>query len=255
MTRLPSTAAILATALACALFVTGCASDSAFPTAEDLPALLAEAAAGTTVPRSQDDPARRAVRMSLRAMMHLDSLHVAEVGARVRRPHLQGYFLYQDSYVGGDFPKQTAVILREIERLVQDYVASLEGYPEVLRNTLASTDVPSDRQEALVAEMSAAYAASQEVNIRVNRALEKFVVEAAKGYELAAANPGAFSSTRAGLEVEGSALLSQSNRSVAAINRAGDELDVLLRSLTPEQSLPFSRMSLQTLVREHPTGQ
>jgi hypothetical protein len=250
MTHTRVSIAILSAALAGAALGPSCARESAFPRGEDLPVLMAEAAGSGTVPRSQDDPARRAVRLSLRVMLHLDSVHVEEVGTRVRRPHLQGYFMLSDSYVGGSFPRQTADVLREIERLTREYVASVQGYPEVLREMLESTDLPEDRREALVDEMSAAYAATQQTVIEVNRALERFVVEAAKLYEIPAGSPGAFKGMREGLEVSDNALMAQFNRQVVVVNRAGDELDALLRSMTPEQALPFSRMSLTTLVRE-----
>ena len=231
------------------MLVPACARESAFPRGEDLPVLMAEAAEGGTVPRTREDPARRAVRMSLRVMLHLDSLHVAEVGTRVRRPHLQSYFLLSESYVGGSFPQQTADVLREIERLTREYVASVQGYPDVLRGMLESTDLPEDRREALVTEMSAAFAATQETVIEVNRALERFVAEAAKLYEIPAGSPSAFAAMREGLEVSDNTLMGQFNRQVSVVNRAGNEMDALLRSLTPEQALPFSRMSLMTLVR------
>jgi len=50
----------------------------------------------------------------------------AEVGKRFRRPELQGYPMLPDSFVGGSFPKEIAVLLREVEELESKYVSLLQ---------------------------------------------------------------------------------------------------------------------------------
>jgi predicted SnoaL-like aldol condensation-catalyzing enzyme len=115
----------------------------------------------------------------------------AEVGERFRRPELQGYLMLPDSFVGGSFPKEIAVLLREVEELESKYVSLLQE---------SSTK-------------------NQPV-IEAHQALEQFARVAAELYEVMAAASASVKSMRDGLEISDASLAAEYDRRVDEVNAA-----------------------------------
>ncbi len=145
----------------------------------------------------------------------------AEIGKRFRRPELQGYLMLPGSFVGGSFPKEIAVLLREVEELESEYVSLLQE---------SSTG-------------------TQPV-IQAHQAFEQFARVTAELYEVMAAASTSVKSMRDGLEISDASLLAEYNRRVDEVNAARGEFEVALQALTTEQQAPFSRMGLTAFLEK-----
>jgi hypothetical protein len=230
-------------AITIAAFLSFCSS-APVPDAADVPAIMAEASGAQAAPR-RDSEAREAVRGAFRAMLHLDSVHTEEVGRRFQRPELRSYLMLPESYIGGDFPRGTAVLLREVQKLDREYLDALEAFPEVLERRLASTDLSEDQKRTLKEEMSQAFSARQRPVVEAVVAFDKFVGSAAELYELVARYPGSVRAMRDGLHITDGGLSARFNRLVDATNGAHDAADAAFRRLNvPEQQAKFTRMGV-----------
>jgi hypothetical protein len=231
-----------------ALFTVSCTSDS-IPGTADVPDIYAEAAGTKEISKWQDSPARKAVRSSFKTMMYFDSVHEAEVRARFQRPHLRSYFMRADSYIGGDFPRQTAVLLREVQQANRNYLLQVESYPSVLNDKLGPMDLSADQKRTLADEMTRAYAVRQKPAIEAVAEFDKFVEAAARLYEVAAANSGSLQSMRTGLETTDGRVHLGFNRVVDDVNRAHTAADHAIRRLPPEHLQRFMRMGIAQPIR------
>ena len=218
------------------------------PTAEDVPAILAEAQGSESVSKWRDSDARRAVRSSFKMLLYFDSVHVAEVSRRFQRPELRSYLMLDDSYIGGEFPRRIALLLREVQEADRNYLLQVASYPDLLKERLASVDLATAERNALETEITRAVAARQQPVVEALTVFDTFVSSAASLYEMAAANPGAFRSMRTGLEISSGALLGRFNATVNEVNRAHEAADSAIRRLDPEHQARFRRMGVATPV-------
>ena len=225
-----------------ALFVS-CGNQS-LPTADDVPAIIAEAQGTQSVAKLRDSPARRAVRVSFKTALYFDSVHEAEVGRRFRTPELRTYLMLSDSYVGGDFPRKIAVLLREVQQADQNYLQQVASFPTVLTDQLSRTDLPTAQRQSLEAEMAQAYSARQRPVVAAVTALDSFVQLTAQIYELMAANAGSVQSTRTGLQISNGGVQQRFNALVDRVNRAHEVADTAIRRLSPEQQARFTKMGV-----------
>ena len=145
----------------------------------------------------------------------------SELRNRWQRPELKNYLMLTNSFIGGTFPRKTAVLLRESQELVSKYVNHLE--------TSGSADPGV---------------------LEAHKALVKYTGEAAELYELMAAQPkDAVRDTRNGLEISDPYVHSEYNRRVDLVNAAHDRLDGAIKALTPEQQMSFRRMAVATRLK------
>lgn len=226
-----------------ALLIASCANQSV-PTAEDVPAIIAEAQGAQSVSKWRDSPARRAVRTSFRTALYFDSLHEAEVAKRFRTPELRNYLMLSDSYVGGDFPRKIAVLLREVQQADQNYLQQVASFPTVLDEQLARTELSAAARQTLGAEMGEVYATRQRPVLAAVTALDSFIQLTAQLYELMAANSGSIQSMRTGLHISNGAVLQRFNGLVDQVNSAHEAADTAIRRLDPEQQDRFKRMGV-----------
>ena len=233
-----------AMAVSALVTITACAGDT-LPSAADLPEMMREAASEEAVSRRGESPARRAVRLSLRVMHDMQAQHEREIGTRVRRPHLQSAYLLQpESFIGGSFPRESAVLLREVEQQVDQYVGIAEQFRSVLEGRLAATDLDDAQRQSLADEMANAYAAWHQPVIETNRKLGRFAAAAAELYELAAASPGSLRYMRSGLQSGDLGFIQRFNRRIDELERELETLDAAIRALSTDQQATFSRMGL-----------
>src|SRR5688572_3577732 len=148
----------------------GCSEN---PVGADLPAILLEASAEDPV--QGGSPARRAVRDSLRHVLEVDKKYAAEIERHFHRPELYSYLFLAESYVGGTFPGGTAVLLREVQQLEDEYLKELLGFPELLATNLAQTGVPAEQRSAVVDEMAGAFTAQRQPIVAVIEKHRTFV--------------------------------------------------------------------------------
>ena len=221
-------------------------SRNAVPTTEDIPDIMAEAQGTREVSKWRDSEARRAVRSAFKTMLYFDSVHTAEVARRFATPELRSYLMLSDSYVGGDFPRRTAVYLREVQQSNQQYLQLVQTFRTILSDKLATTDIPADRRQAITNEMAQAYDAQQKPVIRAVAAVDTFVQHAAVLYELAASRSGAFQSMRTGLEISDGAVLQRFNQLVDRANHAHEVADSAIRRLPADQQTRFRAMGVAT---------
>ncbi|HEY0670649.1 MAG TPA: hypothetical protein VGD27_00215 [Longimicrobiales bacterium] len=231
------------------LLLAACGSDR-LPTRADVPDIMAEAQGTKPVSKWRDSKAREAVRSSFRSALYFDSMHQAEVRTRFQRPELRSYLLLEDSYVGGDFPRRIAGLLREVQQADQLYVQQVASYPELLASRLARLDLSDAQRAALHAEMTQAYAARQQPVLATVAVIDTFVHTVARLYEMMASNQGAFQSKLAGLEFSDVDMLRRYNGMVDEVNRAHAAADSAIRRLPPEHQAHFRRMGLATPVRK-----
>ena len=232
----------LGAAFAATLLVS-CANQR-IPTGEDVPDIIAEAQGTREVSRWRDSPARRAVRVSFKTALYFDSVHEAEVGRRFRTPELRTYLMLSDSYVGGDFPRKIAVLLREVQQADQNYLQQVASFPTVLSDQLSRTDLSSAERQSLESEMAQAYSARQRPVVEAVTALDSFVQLTAQIYELMAANAGSVQSMRTGLRISNGAVLQRFNGLVDQANRAHEVADTAIRRMNPVQQARFTRMGV-----------
>ena len=176
---------------------------------------LAAASCSREATSGGPDPDSGAARSARDASRELEARLEAEVGRRFRGPHLRTYLMLPDSFVGGSFPAQVAVLLREVEELECDHVRHLET--------------------------------SGVLDLRVldaHQAFEEFAGLAAELYELMASEPGSIRSLRTGLEISDEALNERYDRGVDEVNAARDRFDAAIRALPAERQASFSRMGL-----------
>lgn len=235
MTRLLMTAVTL--------LCISCANQSV-PAAEDVPDIIAEAQGAQPVSKWRDSPARRAVRTSFKTALYFDSVHEAEVAKRFRTPELRDYLMLSDSYVGGDFPRKIAVLLREVQQADQNYLQQVASFPTVLDEQLARTKLSASERQSLGTDMGQAYETRQRPVVAAVSALDSFVQLAAQIYELMAANSGSVQSMRTGLEISNGGVLQRFNALVDQTNRAHEVADTAIRRLNPEQQARFKRMGV-----------
>jgi hypothetical protein len=126
-----------------------------------------------------------------------------------------------DSFVGGSFPKEIAVLLREVEELERKYVSLLQE--------------SSSKTQAVIA---------------AHQTFDRFVQVTAELYEVMAAAPASVKSMRDGLEISDASLLAEYNRRVDEVNAARDRFEMALQALTTEQRAPFSRMGLTAYLKK-----
>jgi hypothetical protein len=224
---------------------------NAVPATDDVPDLMAEAAGTKPPPKWGDSPVRKAVRSSFRTMLYFDSLHEAEVRARFQRPELRSYLFLSDSYIGGDFPRRTAMLLREVQQANRDYLQRVQTFSSVLNERMARTDLSAGERSAIERDIAAAYAARQQPAVQVVTALDGFVDSAAQLYELMAVHSGSIQSMRTGLEIADPRVLQRYNGLVDQVNRAHEAADSAMRRLVePDQQQRFRRMGLTKRVNQ-----
>ncbi|HEY0304831.1 MAG TPA: hypothetical protein VGC44_07650, partial [Longimicrobiales bacterium] len=136
---------------------------------------MAEAAGTQEVGKWGDSPARRAVRSTFKTMLYFDSVHEAEVRKRFQTPELRSYLMLSDSYVGGNFPRRIAVLLREVQQANQNYLLQVQSFPTLLSEKLASADLPADRRTTLQSEMARVYTTRQQPMVAAVAAFDSFV--------------------------------------------------------------------------------
>lgn len=240
---------IRCSALLFALMLASCTNSGRIPTAEDVPEIMAEAAGTQEVGKWGDSPARRAVRSTFKTMLYFDSVHEAEVRKRFQTPELRSYLMLSDSYVGGNFPRRIAVLLREVQQANQNYLLQVQSFPTLLSEKLASADLPADRRTTLQSEMARVYTTRQQPMVAAVAAFDSFVQLAARLYETAAANSGSVRSMRTGLEISDGRVLGGFNALVDQANRAHEVADSAIRRLDPEQQARFRRMGIATPIK------
>jgi hypothetical protein len=155
------------------------------------------------------------------AAAQLQGQHEASISKLFGRPELRDYLMLPESFVGGSFPRGTAVLLREVQQLEGTYLGVLQ----------------------------ASSAPNQPV-VQAHQALEEFARQAAELYELMASGAASIKATRDGLEISDASLHAQYNQHVDAVNAARDRLEVALRALTAEQQASFSRMRLTVFIKK-----
>jgi hypothetical protein len=235
-------------AIAVAAVMTAC-SNAGVPGTADVPDIIAEAAGTKPEPR-RDSEARRAVRASFRAMLLVDSIHVAEVGRRFARHELSdSYLLRNESFVGGTWPKQTAVLLREVQRADFEYLAALQAFPTVLERRLAETDLSEDQRRVLADEVAKAFATRQQPVVQAVEAFDQLIGVIAEVYELAAKYPSSIKAMRTGLEIENERVLERYNSMVDRVNGLHAVADSAVRRLEPQQQARFARMRVVKPIR------
>jgi hypothetical protein len=235
-------------ALAVAAVLSAC-SNVGVPGTADVPDIIAEAAGTKPEPR-RDSEARRAVRASFRAMLLVDSIHVAEVGSRFARHELSdSYLLRDESFVGGTWPKQTAVLLREVQRADFEYLAAMQSFRSVLDRRLAETDLSADERRVLADQMVKAFAARQQPVVQTVEAFDQLIGVIAEMYELAAKHPSSIKAMRTGLEVEDERVLQRYNSLVDRANSLHAVADSAVRRLEPQQQARFARMRVVKPIR------
>ena len=228
-------------AVAVAAVLSAC-SHGGVPGTADVPDIIAEAAGTKPEPR-RDSEARRAVRASFRAMLLVDSIHVAEVAGRFQRHELSDSYLLRDvSFVGGTWPKQTAVLLREVQRADFEYLAAMQSFRMVLERRLAETDLSDDQRRVLTAEMATAFATRQQPVVQAVEAFDQLIGGVAEVYELAANHPSSIKAMRTGLEIEDERVLQRYNSMVDRVNNLHAVADSAVRRLEPQQQARFARM-------------
>lgn len=219
------------------------------PTAEDVPEILAEAQGTREVSKWNDSEARRAVRTSFKTLLYFDSLHESEVRSRFQRPELRSYLMLDDSYIGGDFPRRIALLLREVQLANQNYALQVASFPNVLSEKLATTELSSTERAAVASAVTRTIEERRQPVMLAVAAFDTFVQRAAQLYEVAAGNPGAFRSLRTGLEASDGRARNSFNGLVDQVNRAHDATDAAIRGLDPEQQAHFRRMGVASPVR------
>jgi hypothetical protein len=239
------------------LVAASCSDNGGAPGASEIAALVKEVAeeeaaasvlaakgfaAEGSATRADGSPARRAVRESIRQVLVASDRIGAEVGRYFRRPQLQSYLLLADSYVGGSFPATIAELLRKVQALEDAYLAETRGFAELLASKFTEAGVSAE--QALVAELAAAFAAERKPLVAAVEAHREFVVAAAELYELVASQPESIRSLREGLEISDPALLERFNSRVDAVNSAIDATDFALRALDSEQRKSVHWMGL-----------
>src|SRR5688572_23982964 len=228
-------------AIAVAAVLSAC-SAAGVPGTADVPDIIAEAAGTKPHPR-RDSEVRRAVRASFRAMLLVDSMHVAEVGQRFQGHHLsESYLLRSESFVGGTWPKQTAVLLREVQRADRDYLSAMQSFHTVLERRLGETDLSDEQRRALETEMAQAFATQQQPVVQAVEKFDQLVGVIAEVYELAAKYPSSIKAMRTGLEIEDERVLERYNSMVDRVNNLHAVADSAIRRLEPQQQARFARM-------------
>ena len=242
--RVPGTSLLLALLV---LALVACSrGGGAMPTASDVPELWREAQ-GESRGGSR---ARRAVREAMRVVIQRQAKQRSEVSRLMGRPHLKGYLMLDESFIGGTFPKETAVLLREVQRLEEDYDAESQGFPFLLDQKLASAGVPEEQRKAAVAELTAAVTEREQPVLAALDAHVAFLEETAELYELAAAHSDSIKSMRTGLEISDSWVADQFNAQVDVVNAANDTADAAIRALPPEHSRPLTEMQVARRVEK-----
>lgn len=213
----------------------GCSGGSGLPPIADFPAIMSEAEGTAEVPFGRETPARAAVRDSFRAMLEVHEDYEAKVGRPFQRQQLRSYFLLDESYIGGSFPRGIAELLREVETLEGEYLAEIRGFPDVLKRNLDAAGVSHEHRASFERAVAAAFAASRQPAVAATEAHRAFVGKAAELYELVASSPESIRSMRDGLEISDPSLLSDFNRLVDEVNAAGDAADAALQTLDARQ--------------------
>ena len=153
------------------------------------------------------------------AAAQLRTQHEASISRLFGRPELRFYLMLPDSFVGGSFPRGTAVLLRQLEQLETTYLGVLQ-----------------------------ASSGSSQAVIQTHRAFEQFTRQAAELYELMAAGASSIKNTRDGLEISDPSLNAEYNRRVDEVNAARDRFEVAVRELPPKHQVSFSRMGLTVFI-------
>jgi hypothetical protein len=97
----------------------------------------------------------------------------AEIGKRFRRPELRDYLMLPDSFVGGSFPEEIAVLLREVEELESKYVSLLHE-PSFTTQAVIAARQAFDRFVQVTAELDEVMAAARD---RFEMALQALTTE------------------------------------------------------------------------------
>ena len=231
-----------------AVVLSACADATALPTPADVPVIMAEASGETPVTR-RESPARRAVRLSFRVMLDLDSIHESGVRYRFSTPHLRSYLFLDESYIGGDFPREMAGHLRHVHVLNRDYLDAQPQYPDVLSDLLDSADLQDEERRALVDGMAKEYASRRRPFIGAVRAFDDYMVAAARVYELAAQYPASFTAAREGLLIDNDAILGRFNRLADEANAARAAADRAIDGLDGDDKMRFVRMRAADIKR------
>ena len=217
--------------------VLGCSGrGGARPTGADLAQLVNEAAAldpSGTVP--VEPSARGAVREALRKMLELDHAFSEACWKRVQRAELQAYLFRHESYIGGEFPRGTAELLREVQELEDGYLEELQRFPELLAQKLEQSEVPPADRQALVDEMAAAVAARWKPVVAAVEAHRAFADAAAELYELVASEPESIRALPAGLEFSDETLEAHFDEQAKLVNDAQEAAQRAYRVLDKQR--------------------
>jgi|SRR5690349_2334324 len=215
----------------------GCSGrGGARPTGADLVELLNEAAAlDQSAPVAVEASARGAVREALRKMLELDHAFSEACWKRVQRAELQTYLFRHESYIGGEFPRGTAGLLREVQELEDGYLAELQRFPELLAQKLEQSEVPAEDRKGLVDEMSAAVLARWKPVVAAVEAHRAFADAAAELYELVASEPESIRALTTGLEFSDATLEEHFDAQAKLVNEAQEAAQRAFRVLDKQR--------------------
>jgi hypothetical protein len=151
--------------------------------------------------------------------------------------------------VGGTWPRNTAVLLREVQRADFEYLAAVQGFTTVLERRLAETDLSEDQRRTLGSDLAKAFAMQQKPVVEAVEAFDQFIGAVAEIYELAAKYPSSIKAMRTGLEIDDGRVLERYNSLVDRANSLHAVADSAIRRLPPQHQARFARMRVVKPIR------